>query len=133
MDNSVLKSYGSAIYIEVGEQIRLKDLIYGLMLRSGNDAAIVIANEVAGSMDNFVYLMNKIAVDIGMKNTIFLNNHGLEEESGQGNLSTAYDMAILMKYAMKNAIFREITSTKTYKVSTNYKTYVWVNKNKMKL
>lgn len=131
VDESVLKAYGSAIYIEVGEKMTLKDLIYGLMLRSGNDAAIVIANAVAGSMENFVYLMNETAMDIGMKNTIFLNNHGLEDENGNGNLSTAYDMAILMKYAMNNKIFREITATKTHKVTTNYKTYAWTNKNKI--
>lgn len=131
VDESVLKAYGSAIYIEVGEKMKLKDLIYGLMLRSGNDAAIIIANEVAGSMENFVYLMNQTAMDIGMKNTIFLNNHGLEDDDGNGNLSTAYDVAILMKYAMNNKIFREITSAKTYKVTTNYKTYTWINKNKI--
>ncbi len=131
VDESVLKAYGSAIYIEVGEKIKLQDLIYGLMLRSGNDAAIVIANEVAGSMENFVYLMNQTAMNIGMKNTIFLNNHGLEEKNGEGNLSTAYDMAILMKYAMQNEDFRKITSTKNYKVTTNYKTYSWINKNKI--
>lgn len=131
VDKSVLKAYGSAIYIEVGEKIMLRDLLYGLMLRSGNDAAIVIANEVAGSMENFVYLMNQTAIDIGMKNTIFLNNHGLENEDGQGNISTAYDMAILMKYAMKNETFRKISGTKNYKVKTNYKTYSWTNKNKI--
>lgn len=131
VDESVLKAYGSAIYIEVGEKLKLKDLIYGLMLRSGNDAAIVIANEVAGSMENFVYLMNQKAIDIGMKNTVFINNHGLEDNKGNGNLSTAYDMAILMKYAMNNKIFREITRTKNYKTTTNYKTYVWNNKNKI--
>lgn len=95
------------------------------------DAAIIIANEVAGSMDNFVYLMNQTAMDIGMKNTIFINNHGLENENGNGNLSTAYDMALLMKYAMKNKIFKEISGTKNYKVTTNYKTYTWKNKNKI--
>lgn len=131
VDNDVLKAYGSAIYIEVGEEMKLKDLLYGLMLRSGNDAAIVIAKEVAGSMDNFVYLMNQTAMDIGMKNTIFINNHGLENDDGQGNLSTAYDMALLMKYAMKNEVFREITSTKNHKVKTNFKTYSWTNKNKI--
>lgn len=131
VDEEVLKAYGSAIYIEVGEKIKLKDLLYGLMLRSGNDAAIVIAKEVAGSMEKFVYLMNQLAMDIGMKNTIFINNHGLEDDNGNGNLSTAYDMAILMKYAMKNNTFKEISGTKNYKVTTNYKTYSWTNKNKI--
>ena len=131
VDESVLKAYGSAIYIEVGEEIKLKDLLYGLMLRSGNDAAIMIAKAVAGDMDSFVYLMNEKASSIGMNNTIFYNNHGLEESNGKGNLSTAYDMAILMSYAMKNKTFREITGTKKHIVKTNYKTYSWTNKNKL--
>ena len=131
VDESVLKAYGSAIYIEVGEEIKLKDLLYGLMLRSGNDAAIMIAKAVTGSMDSFVYLMNETASFIGMKNTIFYNNHGLEENDGKGNLSTAYDMALLMSYAMKNETFRNIVSTKKYSVKTNYKTYSWTNKNKL--
>ena len=131
VDQDVLKAYGSAIYIEVGEEIKLKDLLYGLMLRSGNDAAIEIANAVTGSMDSFVYLMNETASNIGMKNTFFYNNHGLEEQDGKGNLSTSYDMALLMSYAMKNDEFRKIVRTKNHIVKTNYKTYSWTNKNKL--
>ena len=131
VDEEVLKAYGSAIYIEVGEEITLRDLLYGLMLRSGNDAAIVIANSVCKNQEEFVKLMNKKAVDIGMKNTIFLNPHGLEENDGNGNMSTAYDMAILMKEAMNNKTFKEITATKSHTVKTNKKTYVWKNKNKL--
>jgi len=131
VDDSVLKAYGSAIYIEVGEEIKLKDLLYGLMLRSGNDAAIMIAKAVTGNMESFVYLMNEKASSIGMKNTIFYNNHGLEENDGKGNLSTSYDMALLMSYAMKNSTFKEITGTKKRIVKTNYKTYSWTNKNKL--
>lgn len=129
--DEVLKAYGSAIYIEVGEQLTLKDLLIGLMLRSGNDAAIVIAKNVAGDMDKFADLMNKKAKEIGMNNSIFYNAHGLENNDGTGNLSTARDMALLTKYAMKNPVFREIFGTKNYKVKTNYKTYVWTNKNKL--
>ena len=108
----ILKTYGSAIYIEVGEKLTLKDLLYGLMLRSGNDAAVVIAKNVAGSMENFALLMNEMANKIGMKNSYFYNAHGLEEDNDTGNLSTAYDMALLTKYAMKNKTFREIFGTK---------------------
>ena len=127
----ILKTYGSAIYIEVGEKLTLKDLLYGLMLRSGNDAAVVIAKNVAGSMENFALLMNEMANKIGMKNSYFYNAHGLEEDNDTGNLSTAYDMALLTKYAMKNKTFREIFGTKKYTVKTNYKTYSWTNKNKL--
>ncbi len=127
----IYKAYGSGIYIEVGEEIKLKDLIYGLLLRSGNDAALAIAEAVAGSKEEFVYLMNGYASNLGMKNTKFYNPHGLEENNGVGNTSTAYDMAILTKYAMENSTFREIFKTKNYTVKTNYKTYVWHNKNKL--
>lgn len=129
----VLKAYGSAVYIEVGEKLTIKDLLYGLMLRSGNDAAIVLAKNVAGSNDNFVKLMNKLATDIGMKNSYFINPHGLEDNDGNGNISTAKDMALLTRYAMKNKVFREIFGTKKYTAKTNYKTYSWTNKNKLLL
>ena len=131
VDESVLKSYGSGIYVEVGEKISLENLLYGLMLRSGNDAALVIANYVGGSMEGFTKLMNETAKSIGMKNTSFINSSGLEENDGTGNISTAYDMAILMSYAMKNDIFKSIVSTKKRTVKTNYKTYIWYNKNKL--
>lgn len=131
VNEEVLKAYGSAIYIEVGEELTLKDLLLGLMLRSGNDAAIVIANYVAGSMEDFVDLMNMTASRIGMKNTKFYNSHGLEEQDGKGNLSTAYDMAILTKYACQNETFKTIFGTKNHVVKTNYKTYSWTNKNKL--
>ena len=127
----VLSAYGSAIYIEVGEKLTLRDLLYGLMLRSGNDAAVVIATNVAGSMENFSLLMNEMASKIGMNDTYFYNAHGLEEDSGEGNTSTAYDMALLTKYAMDNATFREIFGAKNYRVKTNYKTYSWTSKNKL--
>lgn len=131
VDDRVLKAYGSAIYIEVGEKITLRDLLYGLMLRSGNDAALVIANSVCKNQKEFVKLMNQKAQDLNMTNTIFYNPHGLEEDDGNGNTSTAYDMAILMKEAMKNNEFQKITSTKSYTSKTNKKTYVWKNKNKL--
>lgn len=127
----VLEAYGSAIYIEVGEKITLKDLLYGLMLRSGNDAAVVIASSVAKSMESFVMLMNETAVKIGMKNTYFYNNHGLEESDGSANTSTVRDMALLTKYAMDNPTFREIFKTKNHTVKTNFKTYSWTSKNKL--
>lgn len=131
VDEDVLKAYGSAIYIEVGEEISLKDLLYGLMLRSGNDAATQIANAVSGSMESFVYLMNDTAKSIGMNNTVFYNNHGLEENDGRGNLSTAYDMALLTREAMQDETFRSIFGTKNYTAKSSYKTYTWTSKNKL--
>lgn len=129
-DEEILKAYGSSVYLSVGEEIKLKDLLYGLMLRSGNDAAVAIANTVAGSLDGFVYLMNEYAITIGMKNTKFVNPHGLDND-GVGNTSTAYDMALLTKVAMQNETFREIFGTQNYKATSNLKTYNWEGKNKL--
>ena len=130
VDDSVLKSYGSGIYISVGEEIKLIDLLYGLMLRSGNDAAIMISTHISDSEEEFVKLMNKKAKEIGMKNTIFYNSSGLDNTT-RGNLSTSYDMALLTKYAMQNDTYREIVKTTKHTVKTNLKTYIWHNKNKL--
>ena len=131
IDENVLKSFGSGIYVEIGEKISVEDLLYGLMLRSGNDAAIALACYVGGSIEGFSMLMNDLAKSIGMNNSNFINPSGLENNDGVGNISTAYDMGLLMSYAMKNDIFRKITSTKHRVVKTNYKTYDWYNKNKL--
>lgn len=129
VDETILKAYGSCIYIEVGEKLTLRDLVYGLMLRSGNDAALMISKFVSGSEEKFVKEMNQKALKIGMKNSLFNNPSGLDEEDG--NYSSAYDMALLMREALKYKDFRIITSTKKYKLQTNYKTYIWTNKNKL--
>lgn len=127
--DEILPAYGSGIYIKQGEQIKLEDLLYGLMLRSGNDAALAIANYVGGDIDNFVELMNKKASEIGMKNSTFNNPSGLDQD--KGNYSTAYDMALLTSYAMKNDTYKKIVGTKKYTLKTNMNTYVWYNKNKL--
>lgn len=129
--NGILKSFGSGIYIEVGETMKLKDLLYGLMLRSGNDAALAIAEYVGRDVDTFVEYMNTKAQEIGMKNTKFINPHGLENNKGEGNISTAYDMALLSSYAMQNPVYREIVGTKNYVAKSDKKTYSWTNKNKL--
>lgn len=105
---------GSSLYLQPGEKIKLKDLVYGLMLRSGNDAAVAIAEHVGGSVEGFVFLMNQKAKEIGMKNTHFSNPHGLDDSDD--HFSTAYDMALLTKYAMQNKTYRKIAGTKVYKV-----------------
>ncbi|HHT38056.1 MAG TPA: D-alanyl-D-alanine carboxypeptidase [Mollicutes bacterium] len=128
VDESILKSYGSNIYIQVGEEMSLRDLVYGLMLRSGNDAAIAIASHLGG-LEHFVKRMNDKAKEIGMSNTEFINPHGLDE--AKSNISTAYDMALLTKYANQYDEYRKIAGTKKHIVKTNYKTYAWTNKNKL--
>ncbi len=129
VDEEVLKAYGSAIYIKPGENILLLDLVYGLMLRSGNDAALTIAKYVSGNVEKFITLMNEKAKEIGMKNTTFNNPSGLDNETG--NYSTVYDMAILTSYAMQNDIYKRVTSTKKHIVKTNMNVYEWFNKNKL--
>lgn len=122
---------GSSLYLKPGEKIRLKDLVYGLMLRSGNDAAVAIAESVGGSVEGFSHLMNQKAAQIGMTDTIFANPHGLDDHKEM--YSTAYDMALLTRYAMKNPTFREIAGTKVYRVPNpdGNGILVWRNKNKL--
>ncbi len=116
--------YGSMVYIKEGEEFTLNDLLHGLMLQSGNDAAMTIATKTLG-YDNFIAEMNIKAFKLGMYNTSFENPHGLNENTK--NYSTAYDMALLMKYAIKNKDFLNITSTQKYTV----KNYIWYNKNEL--
>ncbi len=127
--DEILTMYGSNVYLEVGEKITLRDLLYGLMLRSGNDAAVTIATYVGGDIDTFVKMMNDKAKKIGMNHTIFKNPHGLDDDTE--NYSTAYDMAKLMKYANTLMEFVEISGTKKWTVTTNKKSYIWFNRNKM--
>jgi D-alanyl-D-alanine carboxypeptidase len=121
-----VETTGSSIYLQENEQISLEDLLYGLMLRSGNDASIAIAEHVGGSVEGFVFLMNQTAASIGMTDTHFMNPHGLDEE---GHYSTAYDMALLMRYAMGNGLFQRISSTTSHQAKV--RDYPWRNKNKL--
>ena len=125
----ILTMYGTNIYIEVGEKLKIKDLLYGLLLRSGNDAAVALAVAVSGTEEEFVKLMNEKAQEIPMKNSSFANPHGLDEETK--NYSTAYDMALLSKYAYQNKTYRKIVKTKEYTLETGEKTYLWYNRNKL--
>jgi len=90
---------------------------------------VQIAEYVSGTEEKFVELMNEKAQEIGMKNTTFNNASGLDDKGG--NISTAYDMAILTSYATKNKLYAQITGTKKYTLKTNMNTYVWLNKNKL--
>ncbi|WP_407691435.1 D-alanyl-D-alanine carboxypeptidase family protein [Robertmurraya mangrovi] len=124
------RTEGSSIYIQPGDKIKLIDLTYGLMLRSGNDAAVAIAEHVGGDLENFVTLMNKKAKQIGMKNTTFANPHGLDDH--ENHYSTAYDMALLTRYAMNNKDYAKISSTKSYTCkSLDRAMNTWLNKNKL--
>lgn len=129
INDSILEAYGSGIYIEVGEKLKLRDLVYGLLLRSGNDAALAIANYVGGSEEEFVKMMNDKAKELKMNNSTFQNPHGLDQTTK--NYSTAYDMALLTSYAMSLKEYKKITGTERYALKTNKKSYIWYNKNKL--
>ncbi len=127
--DEVLDAYGSSIYLKPQEKMTMRGLLYGLMLRSGNDAGLTIAVNTAGSVEGFVRLMNEMALMIGMHDSSFSNPHGLDDETE--NESTTNDMCLLMREAMENEEFRKITSTKKYEVKTNFGEYEWYNKNRL--
>lgn len=101
---------GTSLYLKAGSKARMEDLIYGLLLQSGNDSAVAIAESISGTTEEFSKLMTDRAKQIGAQNTAFKNPNGLDEE---GHFTTAYDLAIIAKEAMKNEKFREIVSTKS--------------------
>ncbi len=105
---------GSSIYLKKGEKLSGKDLVYGLMIASGNDAAYAIANIVCSSTEEFVALMNEKAKDLGLKNTHFADPCGL---ASKNHYTTAIDLANLCAIAMKNQQFEEIVSTQNYKIA----------------
>ncbi len=116
----VLKVNGSMIYSKPGEQYTIEDLLYGLMLRSGNDAAMSLAYNIFG-YNRFIQEMNTKAMQLGMTNTTYENPHGLNDDSK--NYSTAKDLSKLMRYAIQNKQFLEITRTNKYNN--------WYNKNEL--
>jgi len=107
---------GSRLKIRKGDKITVRDLLYGLMLRSGNDAAVALAEYVGGSIEGFAELMNKKAREIGLKNTHFVTPHGLDSEE---HYTTPYELAILTCYALENEIFSNIVNTKICNININ--------------
>lgn len=104
---------GSTINLTTGEMLTMKELMYGLLLRSGNDASIAIAEHIGGTEEGFIQMMNNKAKEIGANNTRFTTPHGLDET---GHYSTAYDMALITRYALKIPIFNEIVKTQSIQV-----------------
>lgn len=107
---------GSTLGLKTNMKISMNDLLYGLMLRSGNDCAIAIAEHISGSVEDFSELMNSKAFELGLCNSNFVTPHGLDNEN---HYTTAFDLAILTDYALKNTDFRKIVSTKTITISLN--------------
>lgn len=121
---------GSSLYLKKGEKLRIKDLLYGLMLRSGNDCAVALACLTSGGTDEFAALMNETARLAGATSSHFVNPHGLPDDE---HYSTARDLALISAFAMRNDTFREIVSAKVYKECPSpdggYRTML--NKNKI--
>lgn len=102
---------GSSMYLKPGEQLTVEQLLYGLMLSSGNDAAVALALETGGTVEQFVEMMNEKAAELGLSGTHFANPNGLDSEENYG---TARDLAVLAASAIRNQDFCRIVSTKTY-------------------
>lgn len=101
---------GTSIYLRKNEQISIRNLLYGLILASGNDAATALAYEIGGSEEKFVEMMNDFVKRLGLTNTQLKNPHGLDVD---GHYTSAYDLAAITNYALNNETFLEIVSTKT--------------------
>src|SRR5690606_13812145 len=102
---------GTRVYLEEGEQKPLIDLVYGMLINSGNDAAVAVAEHLGGSVEKFSAMMNEKARELGATNSHFVNPSGMPDED---HVTTARDMALISRYAMQNATFREIVGTKEY-------------------
>lgn len=126
--HALVNSDSSYMGLDVGEKLTLRDLLYGLVLPSGNDAAVAIADGVAGSQAAFVALMNQRAQQLGLTHTHFANPHGLD---APGHHTSARDLAVLSAYALRNPVFRQITSTRVYKITktSDHKAYRLVSGN----
>ncbi len=131
VSNRAAYTEGSSIYLKPGEALTVEELLYGIMLRSGNDAAMAVAEHIGGSIEGFVEMMNQKAKEIGAVNTHFANPHGLDNPE---HYTTAYDLALITSYALRNPKFAEIVKTKS-KTITGPPDVNWdrsmQNKNKM--
>jgi D-alanyl-D-alanine carboxypeptidase len=122
------KQEGSSLYLRAGDTMMLEHLLYGLMLRSGNDAAMAIAEHVGGSVEGFVHMMNEKAAMLGLTHTHFQNPSGLDApEHG----ASAYDLARLTAYGLKHPAFQKIVQTKSMRVPSSPYSGSWVHKHKL--
>ncbi len=119
---------GSSLYLKEGEELTVKELLFGLMLRSANDAAVALSIHLYGSVDAFVLKMNELCERIGLVNTHFTNPHGLDDEE---HYTTARELALLSAYAEEYPIFREVVSTKKTSIGKGENRRLLVNHNKM--
>lgn len=109
---------GTSIYLRKDEEIKIIDLLYGLMLRSGNDSATALAYYIGGSIEGFADMMNETAKKVGANNSNFVNPHGLDDPN---HYTTAYDLSKITAYALNNPIFAKIVSSKNYVIEETNK------------
>lgn len=128
IDKKAAGTGGSRLGLKVNDKITVHDLLYGLMLKSGNDTAVALAIHVGGSIEGFADMMNKTAEEMGWVNSHFITPHGLD---AQGHYTTAYELACMADYALQNPKFKEIVSTKTYTVTINGRPQVISNTNEL--
>lgn len=128
ISSAAATSEGSSIYLKEGVSVHVEALLYGLMLRSGNDAAYALAEHAGGSIEGFIDMMNSNALFYGLNDTVFTNPSGLHNEL---HLSTAYDTGLMLYHGMQNEKFREIASTTNYNYQMSNESYHWSNKHKL--
>ena len=119
---------GSRLGLKINDKITVHDLLYGLMLRSGNDAAVALAIHIGGSVEGFADLMNKKAEKMGWVNSHFVTPHGLDQKE---HYTTAYELACMADYALATPKFREIVGTKSYNITINGQSRVISNTNEL--
>ena len=129
IDDRAIGISGTSIYLKKGEKLTVKELLYGMMLVSGNDAATALALHISPSVKDFAELMTKEAQKAGAKNSTFKNPHGLDES---GHKTTAYDLAMITRECYRYPLFEEIVTTKNIKISNGENGYRYLkNKNKL--
>lgn len=123
------KTGESSMHLKPGEKVSVQDMLYAMMLRSANDGCVAVADYVAGSVPKFVDLMNERAAQIGCKHTHFMNPNGLHDPM---HYTTAHDLALIAREAMKNPVFREVVKTQKHKIARSIdKADLWmVSRNK---
>ena len=125
----MINTIGSKIYLNVDDYILVEDLLYGLMLNSGNDAAKALSLYYSGKEEDFITQMNKTAKKAGMKNSVFYNPSGLDNKTE--NITTAYDMALLTSYSLKNNNFLKFFGAKKYYTKLEDRTLYYYHKHKL--
>lgn len=128
IDKKAAGTGGSRLGLKVNDKITVHDLLYGLLLKSGNDTAVALAVHIGGSVEGFAEMMNQTAREMGWVNSHFITPHGLD---AQGHYTTAYELACMADYALQNPKFKEIVSTKTYTVTINGRPQVISNTNEL--